>query len=163
MLFISHKALRENLFWRLKAMREGSMIRKHSRYDDRFSAIQSHPRIELRKNYFLCNGVALDLSRKTMAAKVIKAFMASPRGVINRDQLILLVHSKSPSERRSKRFVEGRNACLTRMISRLRFEFSMHFHSVIPNGVHWFYYDQNSENWVFYKLAGEGYDGEFYN
>ena len=137
-------------------------MRRRSPFQDRFSAIQSHPRVALKMPMFYCNGVALDLSRKPVAAKAIKAFIASSKGVLHRDELLAVVSPRLPHGKSTKRYSAARLNCLSRMMCRLRFEFSNHFYSVIPNGVHWFYYDITTESWVFYKLAGEGYDGEFY-
>ena len=137
-------------------------MRRRSPFQDRFSAIQSHPRITLKMPMFYCNGVALDLSRKPLAAKAIQAFTSSSNGVLHREELLAALNARPARARSSKRLLAARLNSLSRMMCRLRFEFSNHFYSVIPNGVHWFYYDVSSESWVFYKLAGEGYDGEFY-
>ncbi|MCX6125013.1 MAG: hypothetical protein NTV34_09750 [Proteobacteria bacterium] len=130
----------------------------------RVSSSQIHPLMELHGRRFHCNGEFLSLDRKPLASRIVTAFMQERELSVSKGTLVNIMTkgSHEGAVRRTEQYEWTRGQSLNRLMSRLRLEFEKKFQAVVCPGIHWFHFDSQADQWLLYKLPGEGANGKLY-
>jgi hypothetical protein len=110
------------------------------------------PKFTMADDMLYCDGRTLDLTRRPLTRKLIRAFLARPEQFISRKELVDIVYGNFDIANKSTRFSDALKQNITKMVSRVRALTEDAFNRPGIPWIEMFVYIPDEEGWCFYRL-----------